>query len=85
MTLLGIAVGFLLFMGLIRAVYAVDDYALARFGYAPFAMPNVLFMLIPHLLLLLAIQGVEPRELWAGLSGAGLLGMLLIIKVRTNG
>jgi hypothetical protein len=84
-TLLAIVVGFLLFMGLIRAVHALDDYALARYGYAPFAMPNLLFMLIPHGLLLLAIQGTEPRELWAGLAGAGLLVVLLLIKARTNG
>ena len=85
MTLLAVAAGFLLFMGLIRAVHALDDYARARYGYAPFAIPNLLFMLIPHGLLLLAIQGTEPRELWAGLAGAGLLVVLLLIKSRTNG
>jgi hypothetical protein len=85
MTVLVVAFGFLLFMGLIWSVHAVDDYALGRFGYAPFALPNALFMLIPHALLIMAIQDGGPRELLATAAGAGMLGMLLLIKHRTNG
>jgi hypothetical protein len=85
MTILVIAVGFLLFMGLIWSIHAADDYALGRFGYAPFALPNALFMLIPHGLLIMAVQGGGSRELLATLAGAGMLGMLLLIRRRTNG
>ncbi len=85
MTALLIAAGFLTFMGLIWCIHAADGYALARFGYAPFALPNALFMLIPHGLLLLAVQGNGHRELLAGLAGAGLLGLLLLVRSRTNG
>ncbi len=51
MTVLFIVLGFLVFMSLIWSVHATDRYALRRFGYAPFALPNVVFMLIPHSLL----------------------------------
>lgn len=85
MTLLAIVAGFLLFMGLIRAVHALDDYALARYGYAPFAMPNLLFMLIPHGLLLFAIRSTSD-QIWIllALAGAALLGMLLLLWSRTS-
>ena len=80
-----LAAGFVLFMGLIRAVHAVDDYSLGRYGYAPFGLPNVLFMLIPHLLVILAVRDAAPRELAATLAAGGLLAMLLLIKSRSNG
>jgi hypothetical protein len=45
---LTLAVAFLAFMGLIITVQAVDRHAAGRFGYRPFALPNLAFMLIPH-------------------------------------
>jgi hypothetical protein len=85
MTVLLVAGGFVLFMGLIWSVHAVDRYALARFGYAPFAPANALFMLIPHGLLIMAVQGSGPRELLATLAGAGMLVVLLLVRQRTSG
>lgn len=80
-----LAAGFVFFMGLIRSVHALDDYALARFGYAPFALPNVLFMLIPNALLLLIVEGdLGYTAVPATLAGAATLGMLLLVKRRTN-
>ena len=85
-TLLWILVAFLAFMAIIWSVYALDDYAAARFGYAPFAMPNVLFMLIPNGLLLLAIgYGGEQAHIFVVLAGAVALGMFLLIRAKTNG
>jgi uncharacterized membrane protein len=46
-----LAVAFLAFMGLIILVQKVDRRAARRFGYRPFALPNLAFMLIPHGLL----------------------------------
>lgn len=86
MTLLWILAAFLVFMAIIRSVHALDDYAAACFGYAPFAMPNVLFMLIPNGLLLLAIRdGGEQTQIFVILAGAAMLGMLLLIRAKTNG
>jgi hypothetical protein len=85
MSLLPLAGAFLLFVGLIWSVHRLDVYALARYGYAPFALTNLLFMLIPHGLLILAIEGFEPRELYVTLAGAGTLAVLLLVRARTNG
>ena len=56
MTLVWILGAFLVFVAVIWSVHATDDYASALYGYAPFALPNVLFMLIPNGLLLLTIR-----------------------------
>ena len=85
MSLLALSGAFLLFAGLLWSVHRLDGSALRRYGYAPFALPNLLFMLVPHALLILAVQAVEPRELFATLAGAGMLGVLLLIRSRTNG
>jgi hypothetical protein len=85
MTFLLIVGAFLVFMGLIWSIHAVDGYASARFGYAPFALPNALFMLAPHGLLLMVIRGGGHRELLATLAGAGMLGLFLLIRQRTSG
>jgi hypothetical protein len=83
--LLALAGAFLLFTGIIWSVHALDRHALARYGYAPFAPSNLLFMLIPHGLLLLSIQGGEHRELLATLAGIGMLAVFLLVRTRTNG
>ena len=84
-TLLWILGAFLAFTAVIWSVHALDDYAAARFGYAPFSMPNVLFMLIPNGLLLMAIQdGGEQTQVLVTLAGAAMLGMLLLIRAKTN-
>jgi hypothetical protein len=85
MTLLALAAAFLLFVSLIWSVHRLDAHCLARYGYAPFALPNLVFSLIPHALLVTAVQGVEPRELFATLAGAGMLAVLLVIRWRTSG
>lgn len=89
MTLLWILGGFLVFMAAIRGVQFLDDYAFQRYGYAPFSMPNLLFMLIPNGLLLFAIRdagadGARGQVLMT-LASAAMLGMILLVKSRTNG
>lgn len=86
MNLLWTLAAFLAFMAIIWSVHAVDDYAAARYGYAPFAMPNLLFMLIPNGLLLMTVRdGGEQPPVLMTLAGAALLGMLLLIRAKTNG
>jgi hypothetical protein len=85
-TLLWIAGAFVVFAALIWGVHAVDDYAAARYGYAPFAMSNVLFMLIPNGLLLFAIQdGSGQTQILVALAGAAMLGIFLLVRSRANG
>ncbi len=88
MTLLWILGAFLVFMAVIRSAHAVDDYASARYGYAPFAMPNLLFMLIPNAQLLFAVRdagaGAQTQVL-VTLAGMAMLGMFLLVKARTSG
>lgn len=76
---------FLVFMAFIRSVHALDDYASARYSYAPLAMPNVLFMLIPNGLLVFTIRdsGEQPLLLVA-LAGVATLGIFLLVRSRTN-
>ena len=69
MTLAVLIGAFFVFMAIIGAVHALDQWALDRFGYAPFALINVVAMLLPS------------AVLWAGLAGlaaadAGPLGEL---------
>ncbi len=45
MTLFALVLGFLAFMALIGAVYALDTWTSARYGYAPFALLHVVAML----------------------------------------
>lgn len=86
MTLSWLLGAFLIFMVIVWSVHAVDDYASAHYGYAPFALPNVLFMLLPNALLLFAIRdGGEQTQVLVTLAGAGMLGMLLLVRSRTNG
>jgi len=56
---------FIAFMALIGAVHAVDAWSLRRYGYAPFAVVNVLLMVLPSLALLAGIA----RLFGAGQSG----------------
>jgi hypothetical protein len=81
--ILGLLVVFLV---LVWSAHVVDDYASLHYGYAPFALPNLLFMLIPHGLLLFAIRaGGEQIQMLIALAGAAMLGMLLLVRSRTNG
>jgi len=85
-SLLWIIGAFAAFMVFIWSVHAVNDHAAEKYGFAPFAMPNVLVMLIPHGMLLLAIRdGGEQTQWFVTLAGAAMLGMLLLIKAKTNG
>jgi len=84
-TVLWILGAFLLFMAIIWSVQAADDYASVRYGYAPFALPNVLFMLVPNGLLLFAVRDGGQEGLFVTLAGAAMLGMLLLIRSRTSG
>ena len=87
-------------MGLIGSMRAVDRFALGSYGYRPFALPNLAFMLIPHGILaawlgrtltpvadaaLSAPPG--PALLQWGAAGLGALmalGLFLILRGRTN-
>jgi hypothetical protein len=88
MTLLWIFAAFVAFTLIIRSVHAVDDYALDRYGYAPFALPNVLFMLIPNGLLLFVVHEAgagDHTRMLVTLAAAALLGMFVLIRSRANG
>lgn len=77
---------FALFGALLRGADALDAMAAARFGYRPFALPNVLFMAIPNALLLLAIRDEAAHtEILLALAGVASLALLLLIRSRTNG
>jgi hypothetical protein len=85
-SLLGLAAAFLVFAGAVWSTHAVNRYSVARHGYAPFAMSNALFMLVPHGLLLYAIgEGGQGTELAVTLAGAGFLGMFLLVRHRADG
>ena len=88
MTLLWILGAFLAFAAAIWSVHVLDDFALVRYGYSPFAMPNLLFMLIPNGFLLVAVRdsGASGHtQMLVTIAGAGMLGVFLLIKARTNG
>ncbi|MCU0836393.1 MAG: hypothetical protein MUC77_18475 [Chromatiaceae bacterium] len=86
MTWVALALAFAAFTGAIWSAHAVNRHAAARYGYAPFSLPNALFMLIPHGLLLYALAtGGAGSELAVTLAGAGLLALFLIVRRRTNG
>jgi hypothetical protein len=81
----------------IWSVYAINRYALARFAYVPFSLPNAAFMLIPNGLWLAALALAGHAQLAPVLGGdIGLLPLLivsciaavwmfLVISRRTNG
>lgn len=75
MTLLALAAGFLAFMALIGAVHAVDHWSLRRFGYAPFALVNVLLMLVPSGALLAVLASLGGT----GLGGTGLGDLVQVL------
>jgi hypothetical protein len=86
MTLIWMLGAFLLFIAAMWSVHMVDDYAMAHYGYAPFAIPNVLFTLVLHGLLLFVIRdGGEQTRLLVTLTGAATLGMFLLVRSRTSG
>ena len=79
-TLLALGGAFLAFMALIGTVHAVDAWSLRRFGYAPFALVNVLLMLLPSGALLtgLTILGAaEPGGADVGAPGLDRLALVL--------
>ena len=94
----GLILGFLAFMAAIGAVYALDDLAARRYGYRPFAPPNLAFMLIPHGILLAWLAALSPSAaesplagmpatlVW-GATGLGVLAvgfMVVVLAVRTR-
>ncbi len=95
---LWLAAGFLLFMALIGSAHTLDRYCAGRYGYRPFALPNLTFMLIPHGLLLTAVASlgkaadplpgiaVPPGASWvlAGLGIGVLVFMLITLTRRTS-
>lgn len=86
MTWLAVGLAFVAFTGAIWSAHASNRYASARYGYAPFSLPNALFMLIPHGLLLYALaNGGTGSEIAVTLAGAGLLALFLIVRRRTSG
>jgi hypothetical protein len=52
LSLMVLILAFAGFMAVVWSVHALDGYAQARYGYAPFALPNAALMCIPSLLLL---------------------------------
>jgi len=92
MVWLGLVAGFLLFMGLIGLAYALDRHTAERFGYRPFAVPNLAFMLVPQGVLAAtaaaSAQGVSPGPVLAWVpfvfAGAASVFMLTILWRRTR-
>lgn len=94
MVWLTLILGFLLFMGLIRVAYALDRHAEERYGYRPFALPNLAFMLIPHGVLVAWAVGwgqdawppITPGLRWAlgVLAVAALIFLLAVLQRRTS-
>lgn len=98
MTVLFVVLAFLAFTLVIWSVHAINGYALAQFGYAPFSMPNMLLMLVPHGLMFWTLQPLEEGPglhsvLANGAPGvilvlllilAATIGMFLVIGRRTN-
>ena len=78
MTLLGLIGAFFVFMALIGAVHALDQWALNRFGYAPFALINVLAMLLPSAALWAGLAVLAGQEAGALGELAGALGPALL-------
>ena len=79
-TLLALGGAFLGFMALIGAVHAVDSWSLLRFGYAPFALVNVLIMLLPSgafLAGLVILGGAEADGPDGGALGLDRLGRVV--------
>jgi hypothetical protein len=99
-TLLVLGAAFLAFVALIGTVHAVDSWSLRRFGYAPFALVNVLLMLLPSGALLSGLgvlAGAAPgtpgldglaqvlNPLWlCGLAACAGGAMAWLIGRRTN-
>ncbi len=99
MGLITLAAGFALFLVIIATVGLADQYGLDRYGYAPFALPNVTLMLLPNGLLLTVLsrhpglpgladallRDRDPATLGM-LAGATLvtLGMLGLLTRRTG-
>jgi hypothetical protein len=95
---LALAGGFAAFMVLVGAVHALDRHAAGRFGYRPFALPNLALMLVPHGLAAAALAGpllgADPGTVlplgevgvWAlgglGLAAAGVV--LWAVRRRTD-
>jgi predicted branched-subunit amino acid permease len=92
MVWLGLVAGFLLFMGLIGLAHALDRHAAERFGYRPFALPNLAFMLLPQgavaATAAASAQGISPGPVLAWVpfvfAGAALVFMLTILWRRTS-
>ena len=83
--------GFAIFMGLLGSAHALDRRAAERYGYRPFALPNLAFMLIPHGVLAAWALGLrweagEPLTpaLVGTLGGAALVFMLVVLYRRTS-
>jgi len=82
LTLLALGAAFLAFMALISGVHALDHWSLRRFGYAPFALVNVVSMLVPSGALLAALASMmriaaEGTSLAAPLGQADPLWLLV--------
>ncbi len=94
MVWLTLILGFLLFMGLIGVAHALDRHAEECYGYRPFALPNLAFMLIPHGVLVAWAVGwargawppLTPGLGWAlgALAVAALLFLLVVLQRRTS-
>ncbi len=98
MDCLWIGAAFLLFMAVLGSAHALDRWCAGRYGYRPFGLPNLAFMLIPHGILAAAAAslgpaaaqpalGLPPVVAWllAGLAAGALIFMHSILARRTNG
>lgn len=90
-----LAIGFSVFMGLVWSVHRLNRLGAERFGYEPFAPPNVALMCVPSLLLYSALEGLpsmggvpdaaDPAALVKlGICALFLLAMLGLLAWRNN-
>ena len=94
MVWLMLILGFFLFMAVIGVAHAMDRHAEERYGYRPFALPNLALMLIPHGILVAWAVGwgqdarpsLSPGLVWAlgALAVAALVFLLAVLQRRTS-
>lgn len=81
--ILGLTLGFALFMAVIWSVYALNRFAERRNGSEPFSLPNAALMLIVNLLLLSALSATADAS--GGLARIAAVDVATLVKSTVAG